>query len=286
VGWCDYKAHFTETCEPDRPHLIVHVATTTAAANGVDTVAARHADLAAADLLPKEHLVDAGYVSVDHILDARADHGVELVGPLPPDSGWQACDEDGLTSRGSTSTGTTSGSPAPTARPVATGADHQPPRPAHHPGDLPRARLHALPRSSTLHPLPGPGPSSHLPTPHPVRDPAAVARRADHPGLAGALRHRVGVESAAPRWFPQAATVAKHRLLDVVGEVVPQVPAVSDLDGLWRAGAGAVGVGAGPVAADHLGAGVGAKPGGNVCASRSWSRSMGRWVARSTRTVP
>ena len=62
------------------------------------------------------------------------------------------------------------------------------------------------------------------------------------------------------RRFPQAATVAKHRLLDVLGEVVPQVPAVGDLDGSWRAGAGAVGVGAGPVAADHPGAGMLAKP--------------------------
>ena len=52
VGWRGYKAHFTETCQPDRPHLIVHVATTVAATNDVDTVAARHADLASADLLP------------------------------------------------------------------------------------------------------------------------------------------------------------------------------------------------------------------------------------------
>jgi transposase len=96
VGWRGYKAHFTETCEPDRPHLIVHVATTVAAANDVDTVAARHTDLANGDLLPEEHLVDAGYTSVDHILAARGDHGVELVGPLPPDSGWQARDEDGF----------------------------------------------------------------------------------------------------------------------------------------------------------------------------------------------
>jgi transposase len=96
VGWRGYKAHFTETCEPDRPHLIVHVATTVAATNDVDTVPGRHADLATADLLPDEHLVDAGYVSVDHVLAARADHGVELVGPLPPDSGWQARHEDGF----------------------------------------------------------------------------------------------------------------------------------------------------------------------------------------------
>jgi hypothetical protein len=65
----------------------VHVATTVATATDVDTVPARHADLASGDLLPDEHLVDAGYVSVDHILAARAEHGVELVGPVPPDFG-------------------------------------------------------------------------------------------------------------------------------------------------------------------------------------------------------
>src|SRR5215217_2001311 len=96
MGWRGYKAHFTETCEPDRPHLIVHVATTMAATADVDTVAARHTDLASADLLPDEHLVDAGYVSVDHILAARANHNVDLIGPLPPDSGWQARGEGGF----------------------------------------------------------------------------------------------------------------------------------------------------------------------------------------------
>src|SRR5262249_29504446 len=30
VGWVGYKAHFTETCDPDRPHLIVNVGTTPA----------------------------------------------------------------------------------------------------------------------------------------------------------------------------------------------------------------------------------------------------------------
>jgi hypothetical protein len=90
------KAHVTETCEPDRPHLIVHVATTVATTADIDTMPARHAELATIGLLPDEHLVDAGYVSVDGMLAARADHGVELVGPLPPDSGWQARDEGGF----------------------------------------------------------------------------------------------------------------------------------------------------------------------------------------------
>ncbi|MCZ4103791.1 IS1182 family transposase [Streptomyces sp. H39-C1] len=89
MGWRGYKGHFTEVCEPDRPHMIVHVATTAATVSDVETVTARHNDLAAADLLPDQELVDAAYVSVDHILDADADHGIDLVGPLPPDFSWQ-----------------------------------------------------------------------------------------------------------------------------------------------------------------------------------------------------
>jgi transposase len=91
--WRGYKAHFTETCEPDRPHLITHVATTDAATADLDTVQGRHAVLAARDLLPDTHLVDAGYVSVGQILSAADDHGVQLTGPLPPDTSWQAGDD-------------------------------------------------------------------------------------------------------------------------------------------------------------------------------------------------
>ncbi|MFI0976863.1 transposase [Streptomyces sp. NPDC021093] len=47
----------------------------------------------AARLKPDEELVDAAYVSVDHVLTA-AQHGIKLTGPLPPDSGWQARDPD------------------------------------------------------------------------------------------------------------------------------------------------------------------------------------------------
>jgi transposase len=93
-NWRGYKAHFTETCEPHRPHLVTHVATTDAATADLDTVQGRHRDLAAADLLPDVHLVDAGYVSVGQVLAADDDHGVQLLGPLPPDTSWQAGDDE------------------------------------------------------------------------------------------------------------------------------------------------------------------------------------------------
>ena len=48
--------------------------------------------------------------------------------------------------------------------------------------------------------------------------------------------------------------------LDRLGEVLPQVEPVGDLDRVRRPGAGAVGVGAGAVPADHLDAGMGGQP--------------------------
>ena len=69
----------------------------------------------------------------------------------------------------------------------------------------------------------------------------------------------VGV--AAAGLVLQAAAVGSHRLLGVFGQVVPQVPAVGDLDRVRRARPGALGVVAGPVPADHRGAGMGLQPG-------------------------
>jgi len=62
--------------------------------------------------------------------------------------------------------------------------------------------------------------------------------------------------------FGQAAVVAGHDLLDVLGQVVPQVEAVRDLDRIRCSGAGAFGVGARPVAADHLNPGMRLQPRG------------------------
>src|ERR1700722_15639745 len=56
----------------------------------------------------------------------------------------------------------------------------------------------------------------------------------------------------------QAAAVPAGGLLHLLAEVVPQVPAVGDLERAGGAAGGAGGVAAGPVAADHRGRGAGA----------------------------
>jgi hypothetical protein len=100
TGWVGYKAHFTETCttaaeddpdtgQPATPNLITHVATTAATVPDVAMTEPIHDSLDAKDLLPGEHVVDAGYTSADLLLAARA-RGVTLLGPLLADTSPQA----------------------------------------------------------------------------------------------------------------------------------------------------------------------------------------------------
>jgi len=58
----------------------------------------------------------------------------------------------------------------------------------------------------------------------------------------------------------QAAPVPGDLFLHVFGQVVPQVPAIGYLQRIRGAVPGALGVGPGPVPADHRGAGMGAQP--------------------------
>jgi transposase len=88
--WIGYKVHLTETCDADRPRLITHVATTLAPVADRDALGSIHADLAAYDLLPDTHLVDAGYVDADLLLASTRNYAVTLLGPSPQDTQWQS----------------------------------------------------------------------------------------------------------------------------------------------------------------------------------------------------
>ncbi|OIJ84923.1 hypothetical protein BIV25_45400 [Streptomyces sp. MUSC 14] len=82
IRWDGYKVHLTETCEPDTAHLITHVVTTNGAVSDDHMAATVHAGLAARDLLPAEHWVDAGYANAAALTAAHQDHGIALHGPL------------------------------------------------------------------------------------------------------------------------------------------------------------------------------------------------------------
>jgi transposase len=86
AGWTGYKVHLTEACEPGLPHLIVNVETTDATVGDAEMTNVIHQRLAGRGLSPAEHAVDAGYVSAGHILAARDDHGITLIGPVGADT--------------------------------------------------------------------------------------------------------------------------------------------------------------------------------------------------------
>jgi transposase len=88
--WVGYKVHLTESCDEDGPSIITDVATTAAPAPDNTVTGEIQARLAARGLLPREHLVDAGYVAAAHLVSSRADHACELVGPTGPERSWQA----------------------------------------------------------------------------------------------------------------------------------------------------------------------------------------------------
>jgi hypothetical protein len=55
-----------------------------------------HQQLADRDVLPQEHLVDAGYMTTDQFHNSRTEHAIDLVGPLAGDRSWQALQDGAL----------------------------------------------------------------------------------------------------------------------------------------------------------------------------------------------
>ncbi len=95
ITWTGYKAHVTETADPDTPHLIVNVETTVATTGDVEMTEPIHAALAEKDLLPSQHIVDAGYIDADLLVTSESDYGIELCGPVHEDNSWQAAAQQG-----------------------------------------------------------------------------------------------------------------------------------------------------------------------------------------------
>lgn len=87
--WVGYKVHLTEVCDNDAPHLITDVQTTLATTPDQALTGVIQEQLATRDLLPEEHIVDAGYVSAERLVESQRQH-IDLVGPTAAESSWQA----------------------------------------------------------------------------------------------------------------------------------------------------------------------------------------------------
>ena len=90
IEWIGYKVQLTETCDPERPHLIVNVETTPATTPDDHMLEVVHASLEKRDLLPSEHLVDKGYTDSEVLVRSERAYGVSITGPVADDPSWQA----------------------------------------------------------------------------------------------------------------------------------------------------------------------------------------------------
>ncbi|MBV9711469.1 MAG: IS5/IS1182 family transposase, partial [Ktedonobacteraceae bacterium] len=80
--WSGYKAHFTETCDDDLPHIILHVETTKATVQDIELTERIHQALEKKRLLPAEHFLDAGYVDAERLVTSEKRFGVEVIGQV------------------------------------------------------------------------------------------------------------------------------------------------------------------------------------------------------------
>lgn len=88
--WLGYKVHLTETCEKKQVHLITNVHTTEAHLSDVDQTESVHQSLADKELLPKQHIVDAGYVDGSLLIESKREYEIELIGPVRDNVSWQS----------------------------------------------------------------------------------------------------------------------------------------------------------------------------------------------------
>jgi transposase len=98
TGWLGYRVHLTETCDEKTPRIITQVTTMPATVQDDDALEVIQADLHAKNLLPEQQFVDEGYVDADNLVKSRTRYQIDLVGPAPKDTTWQAQHEQGLDS--------------------------------------------------------------------------------------------------------------------------------------------------------------------------------------------
>lgn len=86
-SWIGYKFQVSESCDPDKPNLVVDIDVTNATANDCPELPKIQARLKERDLLPGEQQVDQGYMSGKRLAESEA-LGIKLMGiPLSDTQG-------------------------------------------------------------------------------------------------------------------------------------------------------------------------------------------------------
>ena len=89
TAWTGYMVHVSETCEPTAPHLLTHVHTTPATVHEAQCTVPIQQALIEKEMPPRDHFVDAAYISSELLVASRDDQGIALRGPTRPSQGWQ-----------------------------------------------------------------------------------------------------------------------------------------------------------------------------------------------------
>jgi transposase len=89
TSWTGYMVHVSETCEPTAPHLLTHVHTTSASVHEAQCTTPIQQALMDKELPPREHFVDAAYISAELLVHSSDEQGITLRGPTRPSQGWQ-----------------------------------------------------------------------------------------------------------------------------------------------------------------------------------------------------
>ncbi len=89
TSWTGYMVHVSETCESTAPHLLTHIHTTAATVHEAQCTNTIKQALIEKEVPPREHFVDAAYVSAELLVHSRDEQGITLRGPTRPSQGWQ-----------------------------------------------------------------------------------------------------------------------------------------------------------------------------------------------------
>ena len=89
TAWTGSMVHVSETCEPTAPHLLTHVHTTPATVHEAQCTIPIQQALIEKEIPPRDHFVDAAYISSELLVASRDDQGIALRGPTRPSQGWQ-----------------------------------------------------------------------------------------------------------------------------------------------------------------------------------------------------
>lgn len=88
--WTGYKVHVTEHCQENQGNLITQVETCKPNRRDNMQLDSIHQSLKAKGLLPSLHLVDAGYMDAELLVQSQQAYDIQLLGPALSNNQWQA----------------------------------------------------------------------------------------------------------------------------------------------------------------------------------------------------